>query len=254
MANIDELLSKIKNLEDDVSELQRKQLSPSGVVSDRKDVSQLKFPLDIETQKILNNILKDTILDTSWNDYFRYFEVFNSFDSLSESIVGTSGIRFTATAQPVVELFTGATSGNSVLEGKHLFQQEFLSFDKQQYFRTQFQVDSVTSLTANLTIGPDGYGFRIVNNSLRGFVTDNAAVETVVTLQTIALDTTYLIEAKFFPGKKVVFKVDDVEKGIITSGLPTGEHTNLWSLELTTNAAGAKSMLVQTFDFIQRLF
>ena len=163
-------------------------------------------------------------------------------------------MRFTATPQPVLEVFTGANSSDSVLSGKHLFQQDFLNFDKLQYFRTQFQIDSVSNVVANITIGPDGYGFRISNNSLIGFVTDNSSNETTVTLQTISLNTTYKIEAKFFPIiDKVIVLVDDTEKGVV-KGLPTGQHTNLWSLQLTTNENATKNMLVQTFELIQKRF
>lgn len=205
-------------------------------------------------EEAMDEILPEKILDLVWNNFFYYPEVFTSLDSLSESIIGSSGLRFTATPQPVLEVFTGANSSDSVLSGKHLFQQDFLSFDKLQYFRTQFQIDSVSNVVANITIGPDGYGFRISNNSLIGFVTDNDSNETTVTLQTILVNTTYKIEAKFFPIiDKVIFLVDNVEKGVV-KGLPTGQHTNLWSLELTTSENATKNMLVQTFELIQKRF
>ena len=243
---LEELQTEIDSLKQRVVNLEQPKLDDAFIGN------QLKFPLDTVSEKIVEDIIRKRIIDIAWNDYFYYPETFNSLDSLSESIVGTSGSRFTATAQPVYELFTGASTNDGVLTGKHVFQQTLLTFDKKQRFRTHFSVDSVTAVTANITIGPDGYGFRVTDNSLIGFVTDDGSSETTITLQTIALDTTYFIEAVFSPKDGVRFIVNGIERGFIQGGLPTGVHTNLWSLELKTTEAVAKNMLVQMFELIQK--
>lgn len=223
----------------------------------------LGYPLHPQDQKVLLEFLKrelpDVIMEMAWDEYFYYFEAFNSLDSLSQSVTGTSGVDFFSLPQPIFYAFTGSTSGDGVLAGKNLFEQDILTFDKRQYLRTQIRVDSVTSVEATIGTGDlrfstpgNGFGFNIENAVLRGVVNRNGA-ETFVTLKTIVVDTTYFVEAKLDPeASKVVFFIDGDEKGVINQ-IPLREaNSTLWQLEMQTNSNAAKNLYLQTFEIIQR--
>ena len=226
-------------------------------------IQRLPYNLDVESKKIIertvDEFLSNKIFNLVWNDYFYYFESFNSTESLAISAIGVdSGAGFTATPQPVFYLVTGATLDNSVLVGKFLFQQEFLTFDKKQFFRTQFQVDSVANLNADINVGDittndDAYGFRIVNNALKGIVKRATSETLTSSLQTIVADTTYQIEARLDPDEgKVIFSVNGEERGILNV-IPTRvANNNVWSFRLETDEAVAKTMYIQTFELIQK--
>ena len=220
------------------------------------------YPPSVDFQRAvdssLDRLIPNKILEYFWDNVFYYIESFVSTESFSSSLVGAgSGFGFTATPQPVFEVFTGTSTGNSALLGKHLFQQDILSFDKKQKFRTHFQVSSTTLIRANLSVGPDGYGFRVSSSSLFGYVTDNDSNESTVNLgMSLSLDVTYFVEAEFSPNDKVIFSVKNATSNIMESrgvltDLPSGEHTNLCSLELFTNNNARKTMYVQLLELIQ---
>ncbi len=220
---------------------------------------QLKYPLDIQSRKLLNDIIEEQVFDAAWNGYFYYFEAFNSTESLSLSVTGASGLDFVSLPQPIFYAFTGANSGDGVLGGKWLFEQNILTFDKKQSIRTQIRVDSVTSVEGMIGTGDirfstpgNGFGFYFENATLKGVV-NRDSVETLVTLQTIAVDTTYFVEARLDPDlNRVVFFVNNIEKGQINTVPLRIANETLWQVELLTNSAAAKEFYMQTFEIIQR--
>lgn len=227
------------------------------LTNDRQTLGSFEF--EQQLRRGLDRLMPERLLSDVWRNVFYYMESFVSTESFSSSLSGAgSGFGFTATPQPVFEVFTGTSTGNSALLGKHLFQQDVLSFGNPQRFRTHFQVSSTTLIRANISVGPDGYGFRVSSSTLLGYVTDNDDNESTVNLGvSLSPDVTYFVEALFNPNDKVIFYVKNSTtsqmeaRGILTD-LPTGEHTNLWSLELTTNNNARKTMFVQLFELIQQ--
>lgn len=209
--------------------------------------------------RILDEQMPEKMIGLVWDRFFYYFEAFHAGDGWAISASGAnSGAGFTATPQPVFYLIAGNSTDDAVLVGKFLFQQTFLTFDKLQYFRTQFQLDSVANVQADINVGSlttqdDAYGFRVVDNALKGIVKRAGSETLTATLATIVADTTYKIEARLNPDEgTILFFVDGEEKGILRT-IPriTEQNNNLWSFRLETNEDADKNMFVQTFELIQ---
>lgn len=256
-----QLTRQVKSFKDELDKLVRENKQELEKIKKALDDSakfQLKLPLDVQSKKIIVDTIKENIFNIVWNDYFYYFEAFNSTESLSSSISGSSGADYTGLSQPIFRVYTGATSTNSALIGKNIFLHDAFTFDKRQSIRTQFQVSSVTSVdimfgTGDIRISSigNGFGFVVDDATLKGVV-QRDGVETTVTLKTITASTAYSVEAQLDPEQnKVVFYVDDEELGVInTSPLREGNDT-LWQVNIITNSNAAKSIFLQTFEFIQ---
>jgi len=64
-------------------------------------------------------------------------------------------------------------------------------------------------------------GFKVVGNVLYGTVADGTA-ESTLTIETLAAGVGRLLEAVLFPGVEARFWVDGVDKGALTTNLPSG--------------------------------
>jgi len=203
-------------------------------------------------EEVVDEILPRKIFDVSWNKYFYHLETFeyqSTITSWGISISGTAGVNWTSTPQPL--FYLGAdTNTASVKVGKYVFQNEFLSYDKIQYFRTVVSLTDVTDVEVDISIG-GGYGFKITNNAITGY----AGANTTGTLKTLTNNEGVKLEARLFPGDKCIFLIDDEEKGvvIVPSSL-TGNNISLWELQLTNNdsADDNKRMYIQWFEFQQK--
>lgn len=227
--------------------------------------AQLSNPADDQTNSILRDFLKENLGDfareTNWRDYFYYFTFFESLDGwgLADSSGGFSGADFQSVA-----LATGTTLDDESSIGKDPVYQDILDYDKPAKFRTAFQLGSVASeeFFAGIGVGGNGavgnhYGFLVVGGTLYGVVGNGAAQTTVTLLTGVSASYSYLVEAEFYPGDKVVFKVkrsdetELVERGVINTGMPTGPFTNWAMFDIINKVGGAGSAKTANFSFFE---
>ena len=215
----------------------------------------LKYPIDKIDQDILRKFLKqeigDLVFDANWNDFVYFHTLFESLDGygITGTVVpGTWGFTMT----------TGAISGNSAELEKNPAYQKVFNWHKQQRMKVNFQLGSITAVTVSAVVGLVGadvhYGFKVINNTVYGTVGDTS--QSTIVLGTISANLNYDYEARFFPSQKVIFLIDGVEKGVLTTNLPyggtSGENEQLLEIVITTNENVAKFLLMSEFEFIQK--
>lgn len=227
---------------------------------------QLSYPLDPTSKRIIREemerALPDLVWDAAWRDYFHYFTYFESLDGwdLVDSSVGSSGIDETA-----VTLATGSSTNDYSSIMKNQAYHASLQYDVPSRFRTAFQLGSVADVEFDVSVGvgqngsvAKHYGFLVVNNVLMGTVGDGSAETTVTLIDGISAGALYLVEARFLPGEKVVFSVQDSadktpqEKGVVTSGLPVGAPAGWAEFVLVTKTTAAKTVAFSFFEYLQR--
>ena len=244
---------------------------------DASYLGSLKYPPDPESQKSIefsfDRFAVSKIMDLIWRKLFYYFTFFESADGYlvdSGTGGGSAGVSDTG-----LSITTGATSGNDEFVAKRPSVavgsgtgNSILSWARNQRFRTDFAVDSVTSITAYLVRGAtqnrttDPYfGFKVVNNALQGVCRDNSTEgEVTIALATITAATKYAVEARFLPGDKIVFSILNAttglyeEKGVLSTKLPRSTTTindTLMEYYLKTTAAGAKNLTISFFEYQQ---
>lgn len=195
----------------------------------------------------------EILRDARWSkdfDYITFFESMDGFDvndGTGTVLTGAAGTQITFTTTNVNNEFAELT--------KKPQQQGFMTFSQSSRFRTSFSIDSVANVSAWFVHGSlagQAYGFKLVNSSLYGYVRNAAGTETTVLLQTVSASTNYNIEARYKPNQKVIFLVEAIEKGTITTNLPTDATTvnaNLMDLKLQTNTTAVKTMVMSFFQY-----
>jgi len=168
-------------------------------------------------------------------------------------------------------LITGATNGAQIGMLKRPLSQLIIRFDRIQRFRTAFRLTSVTNQIGYLVRGGvlfsspslKYFGFRINGSALEGTVeNNNAGTRTNLDLGfTLSANTTYEVEAHFFPREKVVFLIKNSsgifeERGTTTTlgaaGIPAGDtETDFFEFFLTNSATESKEMLVSYVEYLQ---
>ena len=202
-------------------------------------------------KSVIDDILIDKIFDTIWKKTFHYITFFESFDGFS---VGDAAI-----AHDHLTLTTQATTNDTATVVKQPDLQGRLTFSQSSRFASGFQADQITNQTVYLTIGGvvsgnEGYGFKIINGNLYG-VTHDGTTENTILLQTISASTGYNIEARYIPSDKVIFLVNSIEKGVISSNLPIPDLTasvNLVNIRITANADAAKVLKISFWEYFQK--
>ena len=188
---------------------------------------QLRFPLDVQSKKVIENILENKVLDVVWSKFFYYPSFFESLtgwsltDSSGNSHCDADGLH----------LETGGVATNKSSVIKMSSYQNIINFWKTIKFHTDFNISSVTAVEADMGVGEIGVGMTtrgfgfVVDNATLKAVSQNGTSQTSITLQTINNTSTYSLEAIFYPSTKIVFFVDGVEMGTITTNLPQGSVT-----------------------------
>lgn len=216
--------------------------------------------LKVAVRQILDEELPNRILDLNWDNVVSYFTFFESLDGYSVSNVAfnSEDVRFSLPA----------TDNAEARLQKRPSYNAFLSYSTASRFRTSIILSSVTSIKGQIAIGgvtADGTGGFTTNNRKYGFyfngaslygVVGNGTNETTLLLQTITLNTTYNLTAKFSPGDKVVFFVDGVEKGVIKTNLPYPSvsgvaESNFFVYSIVNNETSAKTMDTSYFQYSQ---
>jgi len=245
-----------QELQRQLNELQQKVYSMDSV--------RLPYPIDAVSvkslQRAVSDFLPDLLFDTVWNSHYFYSSVFDSVDGTAKG--GTGGTVGIVSGR--VEVNTGAVSGNNPILEKQL-PGNMLRWDKQQRFRSEFTVDSVTNTEGVIAIGdydfasPTYYGFRIINNDLYGIVSNLGSSTQTVSLKTLTANLYNIVEARYLPGDGVVFYVDGVQKVKVITNLP-GSTTaspayfarDFFSFMMKTTDANAKIMRPFSFEYIMK--
>ena len=197
-----------------------------------------------------------------WEDYFYWLFLIDSLDAVRQYTTGTATITY-ATARHLLTMNTGTTV-NSVARLEK--QQDYLGdillrWDKKRKIRTVISVDQITDITVFLCSGyniiatptTEHVGFKIINDSLYGTVADGTTEATLL-LQTIGTGV-YTLECVFDPSiPECRFFVDGVDKGAITTNLPTTAWTGeyiLMHVAIENTAPADKRLNFAMWEFWQ---
>lgn len=165
----------------------------------------------------------------------RFFFINNFFSGVMIESTGETGAITWGADADYVEMVTGATIDSKAEVYKTIWGG---SWSKKRHLHAMFELDVVTSQVFVLTTGgittdaASPYeiieaqtrrhvGVKVVNNSLYGTVADGSTESTLL-LGTIAADTTTRIRIDYIPGVEARFYLDEVDKGTITTNLPSG--------------------------------
>lgn len=217
----------------------------------------LNRTIDPPSKNVITDVIRDSIYDIIWDEYFYYHTFFESLDRASST--GTGGTTTINSTGLVLE--TGGTSANNRVLSLNVDNSVLFSFTKNSRFRTACMIESVTQLDNQTTyimsnletgVSQDGYGFKISGSTISGLVM-KAGSETTKSLGTFPNATMTKLEARYYAGNRVVFYVDGVEKGGLTTGLPalTGLPEMLYYFKITTSENETKILTVQDFEYIQ---
>ncbi len=232
---------------------------------------QLTYPLDEISKRIIKDIVADpnfmrsVIIKTLWENTEIYNPMFESLDGLS--LTGTvptlNDTGITMTTDTVANSVSGI-----IKDGLSDFH---LTFAKWSAFRVraEWQAGSLTASTGHFIVGAytanaganaNFYGFTVSGTTLNG-VTCNSDTGTPTTMALMTIATTpsvYELEARYTPGKSVVFLVNGVEKGIITTTLPYSDFEEqigaIMDWEIKTTNTDAKTVIMGAYSFIQERY
>jgi len=216
---------------------------------------QLKYPLDGQSKKIIEKAV-DEFIDQKvhsliWKRTFHYVTFFESLDGF-----GTAGAVVTLDKDDLL-LTTGGTENDAAYVVKTPAWQGMVTFSQKSYWRSSIVISSIANATTYFVVGAlsagSYYGFKVVDDSLKG-VSFDGTTEKTVDLKTIEAATAYNIEARYLPSDKIVFFVNSVETGVISANLPSPAITtnvNLFELKIVTNEAAAKTIQLSFFEYLQ---
>lgn len=225
--------------------------------------------LDNQSKDITSQVISDRILDIVWNDYFYYYTGFESEDAWD--VVSEASPAVTSGG---LTLQTTNTNNNQSygLRSLGALGSKQITFDQESRFKTSlmFGVDSPsTNVDYSLSIGSgintsvaSHYGFRVESGSLKGISADGTT-ESEITLMSISGGDgmqvfPYLLEARYFPGKRIDFYVSDSGsdvlklRGVKTTNLPDIYDTGNISIDLFTRTTDVKQAIVGFVEYIQR--
>ena len=212
--------------------------------------------------EVLDEALSDRIINLSWDKVFPYITHFETLGTRHTN-TGSVGSATTLDSTGLV-METGATLNNNRAVALNTDNNQFLSFDRKSRLRTVFAIESLIQLDNQTTYilthresgaNIDAYGFKISGNSLLGLAM-NAGTETTVSLGTLANNTFTKLEARYSPRDKIVFYVDEAEKGVLTTGLPSpaGAPEALYYFDIKTTEAETKILTIQMFElFVEKV-
>jgi hypothetical protein len=185
--------------------------------------------------------------------YREYSLPFESIDNIYTA-GGTGTVAMNAGKQ-YLSLLTTNVSDNTADARKYL-QTSWASLSKSSEFSVTIAPQAVTNDTLGIWVGNGNtgnhYGFSAVNGALIGECGNGSALSTTGTLISMTATTPYLLHAIYNNEKgEVLFFVDGVYKGALTTNLPTGAVDLMWNAKLTTNTTAAKELYVYS-DFVYK--
>lgn len=239
---------KIDEINDRIRALENKQVS-------------LPYPLSFNDKEVLVRWLKEeglsnVLFDVNWDDFLYYHTFFEGADVGMQSNTGTGGNVGPGGVGTfgALTLSSGTTLNNEVTTQLTRVTENLLDYNNRQRFKTNFYLQSVDNVEAYLantisSANNDAYGFHIVNSELRGFV-DIRTTKTEVVLQTLTGGVVYEVEARLSPTDKVIFYVDDVELGVISSVSPNGDNTGIIYMSVKTTNTVNKDLTIERWELI----
>lgn len=224
-------------------------------------MSQLKYPLDKTDQNILRTFLKqelpNLIFDTLWDNVIYWSTFYESPD----------GWNLTG-----VPIFVGGelsmtANNNTVAIDKATNNRNFLEWNKDQRMRMNFSLSAVTNDSALMVIGQEQsggvilshFGFQTTNSLLQGISGDaTTAAQSTIDLKTIVAGTTYEIEARYSYPDKILFYIDGVTVGTLTTNLPKTNNDavddynpEIVEIVVTSSAVANKTFISSFFEYIR---
>ena len=198
-------------------------------------------------------------VENPWEDYFYWLTLMESLDAFYSTKSGTGSVSI---AQGLLVLQTGTTSDSYgwITKSPALPALTFI-WEKYRKFRTKIHFRNVTEQEVyawigsgappHLSLTDNHVGFKVINNVLYGTVGDYEA-ESVLELGTITADE-YILECVFKPGVECRFYVDGVDKGALTTNLPSGIYgvEDMMNVELRNTEAVNKRIDLSMWEFWQ---
>ena len=190
----------------------------------------------------------DILFDNLWNRTFHYTTLFESLNGYY-----VSGDATVDGSQLI--LATERKSGSSAEVSKTPNWQGVVTFSQRGRFRTTIAISNTDHVLAYFGLGNrtrQGYGFKIADGNLYGYSNDGKT-EKALLLQPFN-GGVYNLEARYKPNSVVVFYVDTILKGQITSNLPSAAKTpnrELLNIYLKTTDDIQKSLQTSYFEYLQ---
>lgn len=210
-------------------------------------------------QQITNEFFAEKLMELTWKKTFHYLTLFDSLDGFDQVFSGAGTIAYPgSTDASYVILTTGATSTDATTMRKTSALNGLITFSQRSFMRASFVATASTTQEAYVKVGTfdgQGYGFKIVDGAIWG-TTHNGSTEATSTasLQTIAANTAYQLEARYSPDVQVIFFVNATERGSISSILPSSTiaaNPDLMTFRIKTTANSARSIQTSHFEYLQ---
>lgn len=229
--------------------------------------SQIAFPLDERSSTALErsvmDFLPDQMLDLVFVNQIHYTTFFDSIDGWDLTTVGAAS-RATLSGG-LVDLETDTNNNDSVELKKSPSQTSLITFGYPSRLRTCFQSRTALAEKSYIVVGPlsgSYYGFKITSpdlftaSTLYGVTRDGSTEATIALVTTVSTSNHYDLEARYTPGYGVVFYVNGVALGTITTNLPTTPATTrngtLADIKTQTLTGGAGvGLKISFFEYIQ---
>ena len=217
----------------------------------------LKYPVDATTratiEKTADSFLKDKEFDIAWKKMFHWMTMFESLDGFNRAASADASIRIDGSG---LTLATGSSGGSYAEIAKQPLWQGLATFGQKSNFRSAFVLNATDGQVAYIRVGVSGgqgYGFKIVENTLYGFSSDGVIEETAV-LGNVVTGRRYNIEARYTPDDRIVFFTDTTERASVYKHLPSSmqrPNEQLMSMRITARRSQQRSMQVSFFEYLQ---
>lgn len=209
--------------------------------------------------RTMDEILPPKIIDIVWDRYFYNFDIFPSMESVSDL---SDGIGSVTIVGGYIILETGNVANDTTFAYRAFDSRSILDFGKKQRFRTDLSVSvPATGTTAYIVVGDVNgsfYGFKLHSNgALYGISSNDQSEQTEVKLLDSFPSSTYTLEARLDPiNKTIVFLINDVEKGTISTHLPKENEIDksfirMWWFQITTSDTTQRTLYGTFFEYIQ---
>lgn len=217
-------------------------------------MEQLSYPLDSGSKQIIKRVIDEYLpnraLEYVWNNFFYFPCLFESLDRWDSFTLGAGATVVVNTAGLV--LTTAAGTPSNATTSLAVNANTIVDFSRPSRFRTSCEVDILTNMSFYIYAiegTSNYYGFRFDGTALKGISYDGTT-ESTVTLLTASAGTVYVLEARFLPNNSITYFVDGVQRGVITTHLPTGDVLAIANYYLDTSNATAKQAVISYFELI----
>lgn len=206
----------------------------------------------------LTEKLPDKIFDLMWDIPFYYITIFESLDGydLQGNVPTLSPVNF-----PGVRLQTAASLNSFSSMTKWISDSSPADILLNKKIRAKFRIEtgaSLSNITANFTIGTFGisetyFGFELSGTTLSGSSSNpDTTSSNAIALKTLAINTAYVLEVRYEPNKKVIFLIDGIEVGSLTSELPydNGSLAYMFEAYVRTTNTLAKALYLTRYSML----